>query len=308
MSVYSRGLILLFLFACSLISQAQTLHAKPQFITKLPPRVNETSGLVFFGGSLWTINDSGNPPELFSIDTANGNILRVVRISNADNKDWESLTQDDSSLYIGDFGNNYGNRTDLRILKISKADMLDPSADSVRAGCISFFYPDQLRFSVGLNKSNFDCEAFIFYKDSLHLFSKNWSDLNTKHYVLPAIPGRYKARYAEQFSADGLITDASVNSEGNIVLLGYKNTGRDLWKCICWILQASESGIFFDEAKKRIELGSALHLGQTEGIFLSPNNEAWISAESIQAGELSSSAKLFRLDLSRFMTKAKTDK
>lgn len=172
--MYCRGSLLLFFFACSMISQAQTLHVKPEFITKLPPRLNETSGLVFFDGNLWTINDSGNPPELFSIDTANGNILRALRISNADNKDWESLTQDDSSLYIGDFGNNYGNRTDLRILKISKADLLSPSADSVRADCINYSYPDQTRFAPGLNKNNFDCEAFIFYNDSLHLFSKNW--------------------------------------------------------------------------------------------------------------------------------------
>lgn len=306
--MYCRGSLLLFFFACSMISQAQTLHVKPEFITKLPPRLNETSGLVFFDGNLWTINDSGNPPELFSIDTANGNILRALRISNADNKDWESLTQDDSSLYIGDFGNNYGNRTDLRILKISKADLLSPSADSVRTDCINYSYPDQTRFAPGLNKNNFDCEAFIFYNDSLHLFSKNWSDLNTKHYVLPSIAGRYKAKYIEQFNADGLITDASLNSAGNIVLLGYKNTGGGLWKCFCWTIVPSGSGLIFDGLKKRIELGSALFLGQTEGIVLNDNNKAWISAESIQAGELTSPAKLFRLDLNRLFEKSKTEK
>lgn len=40
-----------------------SLH-KPKPIAKLPPLLDETSGLLFADGGLWTINDSGNPAQL----------------------------------------------------------------------------------------------------------------------------------------------------------------------------------------------------------------------------------------------------
>ncbi len=277
------------------------IHYKPRLIAKLPARINETSGLVFINNTLWTINDGGNPAEIFQVDTLNGEVLRTVVLGNAVNTDWESITQDDSSIYIGDFGNNFGNRTDLRILKIVKADLLNSSVDTVMAGYIYFSYPDQVDFTPALNQNNFDCEAFFCHNDSLHLFSKNWTDLKTRHYMLPADTGTYKARLIEQFDADGFITDASINEEGNIVLLGYKNTGGRMWDCFCWLLPVNESDLYFDRPEIRIELGTAWHLGQTEGIFINNDNTAWLSSESILAGRLFRPAKLFRLDLKSFL-------
>ena len=100
-------------------------HYKPRFITDLPKSVQETSGLIFFDKQLWTINDSGNKPEIYQLDTSNGNVVRKIVISNSVNKDWESITQDEENVYIGDFGNNSGNRKDLCILKIPKSEILD---------------------------------------------------------------------------------------------------------------------------------------------------------------------------------------
>ena len=277
-----------------------TGHYKPKFVAKLPKTVKETSGLVFFNGQLWTMNDSGNPPEIFQIDTAKGTILRTIVIGNSVNTDWESITQDDSNLYIGDFGNNYGNRKDLHILKIAKSDLNNPAKDTIQAGFIYFSYPDQADYTPALNANNFDCEAFFCHKDSLHLFSKDWSDLQTRHYVIPAETGSYKARYIEQFQADGLITDASINEQGNILMLGYRNTGGRFWDCFCWILAESNDSHYFEAKKTRIELGSALHLGQSEGIVLKNDNTAWLSSESIRVGCINRPAKLFRLDLSKY--------
>ncbi len=277
------------------------LQYKPWLIAKLPATLNETSGLVFFNGMLWTINDGGNPAEIYQVDTISGEVLRAVVVGNAVNTDWESITQDDSGIYIGDFGNNSGNRTDLRILKIAKAELLNTSDDTVSARFIYFSYPDQVDFTSALNQNNFDCEAFFFHNDSLHLFSKNWTDLKTRHYILPADTGTFKARIIEQFDADGFITDASINEEGNIILLGYKNTGGRIWDCFCWLLAGNGSGLYFDRSKIRIELGTAWHLGQTEGIFLNNDNTGWLSSESILAGRLFRPAKLFRLDLSSFL-------
>ncbi len=302
-SLFSFLRIFIFLFALLVpsIVISQTLeseksapkNAKPQLIAKLPPAINETSGLVFFNGTLWTINDSGNPAEIYQLDTVTGAILRTVTVRNAVNTDWEAITHDDSNMYIGDFGNNFGNRTDLKILKIPKADFLNTANDTVEAGYIHFSYQDQTSRERELNNNNFDCEAFFYYNDSLYLFTKNWLDLETKCYILPSDTGTYTIAPAGRFSAGGLITDASVNAKGNIILLGYKNIKGQKWECFCWLFRMSGAGICFDGNKKQIGLGSAWHLGQTEGIFLNADNTVWLSSESILAGKLFRPAKLF---------------
>ena len=91
---------------------------------QLPAMLSESSGAVFFNGRFISHNDSGNENKLYELDTATGLILRTVHIQNAVNSDWEDLAQDATSLYIGDIGNNRGNRTDLKIYKIAKADYL----------------------------------------------------------------------------------------------------------------------------------------------------------------------------------------
>jgi hypothetical protein len=278
-------------------AKAKNNSVKPHLISKLPKVINETSGLVFFNGMLFTINDSDNPAAIYQVDTTTGATVRTIIVANAVNHDWEAITHDDSNVYIGDFGNNYGNRTDLQILKITKSDILNSENDTVEAGFIRFSYPDQTSFERKLNNNNFDCEAFFYYHDSLHLFSKNWSDLKSKHYVISSDTGTYQAELAGQFYVDGLITDASVNAQGNIVLLGYKNIRGRKWECFCWLFQVADSGICFNSNTTRIELGSAWHLGQTEGIFLNNDNTAWLSSESIMAGKLFRPAKLFKVNL-----------
>ncbi len=273
---------------------------KPQLIAKLGGEIRETSGLISINGQLWTINDGGNPPNLFQIDTTTGKILRKITVLNATNTDWESITQDDSSIYIGDFGNNYGNRKDLHILKIAKSDLSNRDSDTIQAGYIYFSYPDQIDFNRTPNATNFDCEAFFCLNDTLHLFSKDWLDLKTRHYLIPSRPGSYEALFVEQFTTDGLITDASINEQGNIVLLGYKNNGGKFWDCFCWLLTGYSDSHFFNGKTVRIELGSAWHLGQSEGIVLNGDNTAWLTSESIRAGCLQRPAKLFRINLSKY--------
>ncbi len=278
----------------------QHSHFKPRFSTDLSELVKETSGLLFFNNQLWTINDSGNKPEIYQLNTSNGSIVRKVVIRNSVNIDWESITQDEKNVYIGDFGNNAGNRKDLCILKVPKSDFLSNVNDTVEAAYIHFFYPDQTHFETAVNKNNFDCEAFFFQNDSLHLFSKNWSDLQTKHYVLPVEPGNYKARLAESFNAEGLITDASINSQGNIVLLGYKNKRGNSYSCFAWLLSGYKGQFYFSGTRRTVNLGSAFHLGQTEGIVLKEDNTGWLSSESIQSGWIHRPAKLFSFNFDSY--------
>jgi hypothetical protein len=82
--------------------------------------LRETSGLILWNNRLWTFNDNDDV-TLYSLDTINGEILDSLELTGTENRDWEAISQDDAFIYLGDFGNNeHGNRSDLKIYKISK--------------------------------------------------------------------------------------------------------------------------------------------------------------------------------------------
>jgi len=120
---------------------ATTTSALP-LKTQLADAVAESSGLLYTGGKLWTLNDSGNTPELFRLDSATGRVVQQVRLTNAANIDWEDLAADARYVYVGDFGNNNGDRRNLRILRVAQAD-LGPAATTATAEEINFSYPDR---------------------------------------------------------------------------------------------------------------------------------------------------------------------
>lgn len=175
-------------------------------------------------GQLWLLNDSRNPPELFRLDPVSGQLLETRRLPVA-NRDWEDLTMDGSgNLYIGDFGNNRNARRDLRIYRYHPAS---GALDS-----ILFEYPDQTAFPP-LDKRdwNFNCEAMVFFQDSLHLFSKNVFKGNsvTKHYVLPAQPGRYVAALRDSLVLKNrVVTGAALSPDGQTLALTSYIIGKKL--------------------------------------------------------------------------------
>ncbi|MEZ5196754.1 MAG: hypothetical protein R2764_10220 [Bacteroidales bacterium] len=152
----NKILVLLALLSISIGVQAQT-YVTPQVITTLSELINETSGLANLNGELWTHNDSGDESVIYQLDPANGNILRIVEIMNTANEDWEDITYDENYLYIGDIGNNDGDRTDLRIYKVSRAAIA--ASDQVYAEIIQYSYSDQTSWEPNHNNHNFDCEA-----------------------------------------------------------------------------------------------------------------------------------------------------
>ncbi len=110
-------------------------HAQSDISTvgTLPEQIAETSGLIYYNGRLITHNDSGGNPELYELDPETLGITRVVQITNAENRDWEDIAQDEQFIYIGDFGNNSGSRQDLVVYKVPKSEYA--RAKSI---CVSF--------------------------------------------------------------------------------------------------------------------------------------------------------------------------
>ena len=191
-------------------------------LTGLQDTVKDSSGLIYFNQKLITHNDSGGEPALYELDSITGNTTRKVIISNATNIDWEDICYDNTYIYIGDFENNDGSRTDLKIYRISRSDYFTTVNDTVTADIIHFNYANQTDFTPGLFSTNFDAEALISHNDSLNIFTKNWGDNRTNIYALPKIPGTYQIEKIDSIDSQGLVTGATFNTVSNTLLLtGY---------------------------------------------------------------------------------------
>ena len=269
-------------------------------VANLVDTLSENSGLVWAAGKLYTFNDSGSGTKVYEV-TANGTIVRTIHIANSTNVDWEAMTSDSTYFYLGDFGNNNGNRTDLCIYRLLKSEVTNNAIDTVVAEKMNFSWADQLDFTSAYNANNFDCEAFYATEDSLFLFSKNWVDLKTKCYSLPNYwTDTLNATLSSQFDVDGLITDACKDTiNDRIYLLGYKNNGSNFYTSFIWCLWDHASNFIFSGNKRRIEIGNVLTVSQTEGITLSDNGTAYVSAEKV-INIITIPAKLFNLNFSAY--------
>jgi hypothetical protein len=217
----------------------------------LPADVEETSGLVYEDGFQWTINDSGDGPILYKLDTTDGTVLQEVTLSNAVNVDWEALAQDDENIYIGDFGNNSGTRDDLGIYIVKKSDLPESGDGNVNSEHLTFTYPD-FKKPANRGQNNFDCEALIALDDSLYLFSKNWGDNQTKLYRLPKTAGDYTAEYLTTYDVAGLVTGADYNKDSKeVTLVGYTNNN---FVPFLWLLFDYHDNNLFSGNKRRIDM------------------------------------------------------
>lgn len=257
----------------------------------LASNLNETSGLIKWGNYIWTQNDSDDV-NIYALDTLNGTIQQSCSIPEVINTDWEEISQDADYVYLGDFGNNKnGNRTDLKILKISKTSIL---ANAPTPETIHFSYADQTNFEpAGAKNTNFDCEALIVSDDSIYLFTKQWISEKTSVYALPKTPGTYSAKLKVTFDVQGLITGATfIESKKLVVLSGYSKVLQPF----VYLLYDYAQHDFFSGNKRKANL--TLPFYQVEGITTSDGLKYYISNEKITQPPVTVLQKLHILNLS----------
>lgn len=236
-------------------------------IKNLPKLVSETSGIETLSATkgFWTINDAGNSNEIFLISDM-GKLKKVVKVTNAKNKDWEALASDGNSmLYIGDFGNNGNLREDLTIYSVNVDSIKNKE---VKAFKTIFVYEDQMKFPPKKKDRNFDSEAFIYFNNYFYIFSKNRSSKfngTTKLYKLPAKEGNQIARLISEFKVcqnikNCQITGADISNDGKrLALLTHDKI---------FIFSNYSNDLFFGGNYKKIELD---HNSQKEAICFSKN-------------------------------------
>ncbi len=180
------------------------------------------------GNAVWMIEDSGNPDKIFKVDL-NGKLLKVLKVKNAKNKDWEALAQDSlGNLYIGDIGNNSNEREDLVIYKLPNPDK--EKGDKIDAKKIAFRYPDQKKFPPKRKDFRYNAEALFYQNGFLYIVNKDMTRPfvgQARIYRIPAKPGKYKAELISTISTCDdsrrcTITGADLSPDGKtLVLLSY---------------------------------------------------------------------------------------
>ncbi len=209
----------------------KTVHVVPEIrVDSLPQELSESSGLLFWQGLVWTLNDSGGEAMLYGFDLSKKKVVKRIVVVGAENHDWESLAMDKKYIYIGDFGNNGGWRRDLRVYRIPKKMKWRQDTARVEAEKTAFYYPQQKSFIRLPLASRWDCEAFLALEDSLYVFTKDWKWEETQLYKLPKTPGEVPARLVDSFYVKGLVTGAAMSPDKRtLVLSGYESFYPYLW-------------------------------------------------------------------------------
>lgn len=159
------------------------------------PPIAEMSGIVKsrrYENVWWVHNDSGDEPRVFAIDSTGSVHMRSalkdryavgkaadtssrpawpgLRLGAAAHIDYEDIAEDDSTLYVGDIGNNFHTRRDLGIYVVPEPHFRTQRTRPKKY--IRIAYPDQKRYPA--EDFHFDAEALFVIDGRLHLLTKRW--------------------------------------------------------------------------------------------------------------------------------------
>lgn len=254
---------------------------EPDILVHLPAALYESSGIEISNpNSIWTHNDSGDSARIFNIDTL-GNILRIIHFDVDEAIDCEESTRDAAgNYYLGDFGNNANDRTNLRIYKIPNPDILSDS--TITPQLITFSFEDQQLFPPDSAYLNFDCEAMFHFQDSLFLFSKNrGTSMFCKMYRLPDIPGDYVAELVDSFNTGTWVTSADISPSGNRMVL--------LSESRLWLFSDILGSDFFGGTAQMF----SMYFSQKEAVVFVDDSTLYLTDEYL----MGLGGNLYRIDL-----------
>lgn len=265
---------------------------------RLPAGIEETSGLIYWDNTFWTHNDDTDL-NLYRFTYDNVDELEAVPLPGLVNTDWEELQQDSAHLYLGDIGNNAGNRTDLKFYKIEKASLLD-GQPGIEVDSIMYSYEDQEDFDPpGMLQTDFDAEAFVVTDDALYVFTKQWVSEQTAVYRIPNEPGSHVAEKVAEYDVNGLITGLTYLPEYRlIVLTGYHFP--DMVPPFLVLLYDFEGDDFFGGNKRIVSMPNMMGK-QVEAISSFDGLNYFITNERFSAGNFVIPHKISWFNLSGFL-------
>jgi hypothetical protein len=192
-------------------------------------RLEEASGLaasVKNPGFLWTVNDNGNPPEVYLIDQ-HARIRLVCKLPNVRNRDWEDIAigagpeEGKSYVYVADIGDNDA-QYDFKVIYRFEEPVLPQEKSIVvtQYDTLAFRMPDGER----------DAESLLIdpRTHDLYIVSKREKEVGLYRGAFPFKPDTSTLEKVATLPLTSIVA-GSISSDGQQVLL--KNYGKVFyWK------------------------------------------------------------------------------
>lgn len=168
---------------------------------------------------LWVEEDHGGFNMVYALDTL-GTLLASVTLDGASNNDWEDLSigpcGDDVCIYLGEIGNNDGDRVDFGVYVFPEPDLAD-----VVDGALTLEEGDWTWYGFAYPGDNENAEALAVQSDGLPvLLTKHYDDETSNVYAYPSLD----ANTTVTLEALGAIV-TGVDGDGASAAL----TAADLW-------------------------------------------------------------------------------
>ena len=238
----------------------------------LPKIINETSGLEFYNNNFITHNDSGGEPSLYVFNEM-GEVIETIGLNKnpdfeIENNDWEDITNDNEYLFVADTGNNFGNRDNLNIIRVSKG------TDFMVDGIIKISYSDQESF-FPRPKHKYDAEAIIVIEDKIALFSKDRESLNTDLYLVDKNQNGSQILTSEvSYDVDTLITGGDFDEDRNLLaLVSYNSNGNQY----LLLFENFELNNLENNTYKKFKI--PLEQAQIEAVKIIDKKTFWVTSE-----------------------------
>lgn len=274
---------------------------KPKFLNlaewenqiELDSLLDENSGLQKIGDFIYTFNDSGGEAAVYKISTDSGKVIQKIKFKGTENIDFEDIAYDGKNLYIGDFGNNLGNRNMKFIYSFNLSKLKSNEKEiEVRPKVLKFVIDEEAQQKVdGPLQTNFDVEAFLYYDGKLHFFTKEWTDYKTTHYTLDTHLAFQGAKKIEKFNTKSVVTGADMEN-GVLVLTSYTKDGE----VYLWKFDQFSEGKFFNGEAIQYFLGLSPAVGQIEGVTIK-DGTIFISGEKFSKFGFTVPQKMYRVKL-----------
>lgn len=267
--------------------------AAPLLLATLSDSLSELSGLIKACQDLLGHNDGGNEDRLFRLQGSTGGILSSSPLPLA-LTDWEDLAVGPTHVFLGDFGNNAGQRDTLSIYRLAISEVCNGNIQSIDT--LRFWYADAPTGTLHADSHNLDCEAMAVYRDSLWLFSKNRMGNQVRIYGLPSLPGVYGIQALDSIPVVGQITGADILGDSCMALVGY---APPFYVPFLVLGFASDLGAPWKGCLRRIDLGSVLQMGQLEAVCFWSGTELRLGSEAVSV--LGLGPRLYGLNVSSFI-------
>jgi hypothetical protein len=171
-------------------------------------RITESSGLVDGGGTVFTVNDSGDGPLVYAVDVTTGDTTAVTTYSEDEVTDVEAMAPGrGGSVWVGDIGDNDLERRAVDLYRLVPSREGDREVDGVRFGLV---YPD----------SPHDAETLLLHPRTGRVYVVTKAVTGGTVYAGPdTLTAGAENRLEEVARVPGLVTDGSFFPDGEHVLL-----------------------------------------------------------------------------------------